>query len=651
MKINIVTLLLVIVCNTGFAQKSESVNIDSLKKELRRETIDSLRANLIFKIVYSLGDNALKAMNEGEFAVAYEAYRTIFDNLEDPENQRLFESFGESSAHNKSFWQSLTNNTFNYGILMHVTGNRDDAMLYYRKANQLAQQRFDTLNQVYTEANIGFLFLQENKLDSAQLFMDRVFTKPFSNQRYYFYLFYIGGSVSLQAGQFELARDLFLKGIDNSIKYNITPETGLAINFLGLSKAYQQLNNRDSSYYYGIKSIGLFKKVREVRAMDLDLASAYENMYEHFQRFGQRDSAYLYLELASKERNAFTKKTISNLAAFQKVLLKNQLLLKDLQREKVEAQGKARMYILLTVLTVFVLLGAVLSYGFFQKKKANELLAAQKEEILSTLSKLKSTQAQLIQKEKLASLGELTAGIAHEIQNPLNFVNNFSELSVELVEELQEALRQRGIERFDDSTTSLEGELLSDLIQNQQKINLHGKRAASIVKGMLEHSRMSTGERTLTDINKLADEYLRLAYHGLRAKDNTFNADYELMIDENLPNIEVIPQDIGRVLLNLINNAFWAVKTVEKPLVTVKTEQSNNQLIIKVIDNGTGMTEDVKAKIFQPFFTTKPTGEGTGLGLSLAYDIVTKGHGGTIEVESVEGEGTTFTIKLPIQNG
>ena len=191
-------------------------------------------------------------------------------------------------------------------------------------------------------------------------------------------------------------------------------------------------------------------------------------------------------------------------------------------------------------------------------------------------------------------------------------------------------------------------EIANDLKQNLEKINFHGKRASSIVKGMLEHSRQTSGERELTDINILADEYLRLSYHGIRSKDSSFNSDYETDFDETLPKIEVISQDMGRVLLNLINNAFWAVKTVTKPLVTVKTEQYDNQIIIKVIDNGQGMSEEVKAKIFQPFFTTKPTGQGTGLGLSLAYDIVTKGHGGTIDVESVEGDGTTFIVKLQI---
>jgi two-component system NtrC family sensor kinase len=264
-------------------------------------------------------------------------------------------------------------------------------------------------------------------------------------------------------------------------------------------------------------------------------------------------------------------------------------------------------------------------------------------ELNQSLNVLKATQAQLIQSEKLASLGELTAGIAHEIQNPLNFVNNFSELSVDLAKELKDEIKKP------EKDWELIEDLAEDLAQNQSKINHHGKRASSIVSGMLEHSRTGTGERTLIDINNLADEYLRLAYHGLRAKDNSFNSDYQTDFDVSIPKVEVISQDVGRVLLNLINNAFWAVKTAEKPLVVVKTEQTDNQIIIKVSDNGTGMSEATKAKIFQPFFTTKPTGQGTGLGLSLAYDIVTKGHGGTLEVMSTEGVGSEFIITLPFK--
>ncbi len=290
-----------------------------------------------------------------------------------------------------------------------------------------------------------------------------------------------------------------------------------------------------------------------------------------------------------------------------------------------------------------------------QEKEKQEILATQNEtlekQVAERTAELKASQAQLIQKEKLASLGELTAGIAHEIQNPLNFVNNFSELSVDLVKDLKDEIEKPAQDK------EYIGELFDDLSQNQEKINHHGKRASSIVKGMLEHSRASTGVRELTDINKLADEYLRLSYHGLRAKDKDFNADYELIVDENLPKIEVIPQDMGRVLLNLINNAFYAVnqrkqdviarnETISSytPSVSVTTQQIDNQIIIKVKDNGTGMSEATKAKVFQPFFTTKPTGQGTGLGLSLAYDIVTKGHGGTLEVESTEGVGTEMII-------
>jgi two-component system, NtrC family, sensor kinase len=267
----------------------------------------------------------------------------------------------------------------------------------------------------------------------------------------------------------------------------------------------------------------------------------------------------------------------------------------------------------------------------------------------TALTKLEATQAQLIQSEKLASLGELTAGIAHEIQNPLNFVNNFSELSVDLVKDLKEEM-----ERPDMDKDYID-ELFTDLRGNQEKINHHGKRASSIVKGMLEHSRASTGIRELTDINKLADEYLRLSYHGLRAKDKNFNADFKTDFQESLHKIEVIPQDMGRVLLNLFNNAFYAVNEKKKknteggyqPTVLVSTQQMGNQIIIKVRDNGTGMPESVKAKVFQPFFTTKPTGSGTGLGLSISYDIVTKGHGGRFDIETKEGEFTEFIIQLP----
>ena len=313
---------------------------------------------------------------------------------------------------------------------------------------------------------------------------------------------------------------------------------------------------------------------------------------------------------------------------------------------------------LLLLLFVSGLIAFLLYRNNRQKQKANNLLHRQKTEIDSqrdkaekALSELKSTQTQLIQSEKLASLGELTAGIAHEIQNPLNFVNNFSELSVDLANEIKEEIDKVGIPEKDKAYMD---ELLTDLAQNQQKINLHGKRAAGIVSGMLQHARTSTGTKEPTDLNALADEYLRLSYHGLRAKDPNFNATMVTDFDPAIGMADVIPQDMGRVLLNLINNAFYAVAQKKnqnpegyEPTVTVSSRRISPEMVeIRIKDNGTGIPEGVKAKIFQPFFTTKPTGQGTGLGLSLAYDIVTKGHDGTMEVQTMEGQGTEFILHL-----
>lgn len=275
-------------------------------------------------------------------------------------------------------------------------------------------------------------------------------------------------------------------------------------------------------------------------------------------------------------------------------------------------------------------------------------ILGQKEELQKALDELKTTQVQLIQSEKMASLGELTAGIAHEIQNPLNFVNNFSEVSKELLEEMNAEIEKGDFEEVKN--------IAADIKQNLEKINHHGKRADRIVKDMLQHSRASSGQKEPTDINKLADEYLRLAYHGLRAKDKSFNATIETDFDETIGSITVIPQDMGRVILNLITNAFYAVTEKKKsvvenyePTVSVKTQKGGSTVEVRVKDNGNGIPQKVRDKIFQPFFTTKPTGQGTGLGLSLSYDIV-KAHGGTITIETEENNGTTFIISLPLSN-
>ncbi len=285
----------------------------------------------------------------------------------------------------------------------------------------------------------------------------------------------------------------------------------------------------------------------------------------------------------------------------------------------------------------------VLAAGIYQrfrfKHRANQALEI-------ALADLKTTQAQLVQSEKMASLGELTAGIAHEIQNPLNFVNNFSEINTELIDELDQLSVKGDIEGI--------REIVKNIKENEEKINHHGKRADSIVKGMLQHSRSSNGVKEPTDINALCDEYLRLSYHGLRAKDKTFNATMKTDYDSSIGPVNIISQDIGRVILNLLTNAFYVVDEKRKmniagyePTVSIVTKKLNNKVEIRVSDNGNGIPAKLMDKIFQPFFTTKPTGQGTGLGLSLSYDIITKTHNGELKVQTKEGEGTTITICLP----
>lgn len=294
-----------------------------------------------------------------------------------------------------------------------------------------------------------------------------------------------------------------------------------------------------------------------------------------------------------------------------------------------------------------------------QKELEKQLILAEQKQILerqvkertaalnASLEDLKTTQQQLIQKEKMASLGELTAGIAHEIQNPLNFVNNFSEANAELLAELKQ-------EATTGNTTAVIA-LAEDLEQNQHKITHHGQRADSIVKGMLQHARVSTGEKQPTHINQLTDEYLRLSYQGMQAKDNSFSVTIQTQFDASISAVNIAPQDIGRVLLNLFNNAFYAVQQKKaelngtyEPIVSVQTKREDKAIVVLVKDNGMGMPQKVADKVFQPFFTTKPTGEGTGLGLSLSYDIITKGHGGNLTVSSKEGEGSEFVVELPV---
>ena len=368
---------------------------------------------------------------------------------------------------------------------------------------------------------------------------------------------------------------------------------------------------------------------------------------------GNKDSAYAYLQLAKSLGDSLNEAQRIKTNQYQSLSLNDEISLREKEKAKIEAENKIRVCALLTGIAALLLIAFLLFRNNRTRKRANALLQEQKEQIEqqkekveNTLSELKSTQAQLIQSEKMASLGQLTSGIAHEIQNPLNFVNNFSEVSTELVDEMNIEL--------DKGNNEEAKQLAQDLKENLEKINHHGKRAGDIVKGMLQHSRTSTGKKEPTNINALADEYLRLSYHGLRAKDKEFNATMNTNFDQTIGNINIIPQDIGRVLLNLYNNAFYAVTEKKKqqpdgyePTVSVSTKKIIDKIEIRVKDNGNGITQKVVDKIFQPFFTTKPIGVGTGLGLSLSYDIV-KAHGGEIKVETKEGEGSEFIVQIPI---
>ncbi len=406
------------------------------------------------------------------------------------------------------------------------------------------------------------------------------------------------------------------------------------------------------------EAIPYYEKTRDIFAQtdeyDENIGAIYQNLAKCYEETARFDEA-----LTSFKKYAAINDSIRSRENVQKgteqmmtyEFEKTQEAQRADQKRK-DAVAKARQWVLAIVLALSLMLVFVIYRALRSKKKSNAKLQAQKEEVQNALLKLKSTQSQLIQAEKMASLGELTAGIAHEIQNPLNFVNNFSEVSKDLVKEMNEEI--------DNGNYDYAKEIAADLVLSLDKINHHGKRADGIVKGMLQHSRASSDVKEPTNINTLADEYFRLAYHGLRAKDKSFNATLETNFDKTIGTVDIARQDIGRVVLNLITNAFYAVGAKKilldrslpseahpyQPTVIVSTKKLADGIEIRIHDNGNGIPDGVKDKIFQPFFTTKPTGEGTGLGLSLSYDIVKK-YGGELTMETKEGKGTTFIIFMP----
>ena len=419
---------------------------------------------------------------------------------------------------------------------------------------------------------------------------------------------------------------------------------------INISQAYESIG---TTFFFQNKykeAIPYFEKSFQVLqgdiAFDIGYVDSYKDLSVCYEKTGDYIRALANYKLAAVMGDSISRKENVRRATelgMNYDFTKKQEVLADQKKRDDEVAKTKQRYLIIGLLLVLVL-AAVSFNGFRNKQKANTLLTSQKQQIEGTLSELKATQSQLIQSEKMASLGELTAGIAHEIQNPLNFINNFSEVNNELIREMNEEFK---------SGNQQDGFAIADMIaDNGRKINHHGKRADAIVKGMLQHARSGSGTKEPTDINALAGEYLRLAYLGLRAKEKDFTSEIKTDFDPAISRINIIPQDIGRVLLNLYNNAFYAANEKKKtagegfiPTVFVSTKKSGNQIIINVCDNGNGIPQKIIDKIFHPFFTTKPTGQGTGLGLSLSYDIV-KAHGGEIKVQTEQGMGTEFIITL-----
>jgi len=453
------------------------------------------------------------------------------------------------------------------------------------------------------------------------------------------------GSMYEKNGKYSEARNWYHKALHFSnitgIKVNISRSQML------LANLFFKTDLSDSAIYYAKLSYAN----SSLNLQKPHILAASTLLSEIFYRKGEIDSAYYYQGVAISMKDS-----IYGVAQFRKLqllMLEEQERQHTIVREQTAFRNKIKIAALILLLGFLGILAAFQRRNNLHKQKINQELEHQKTNLENTLSELRSAQTQLIQSEKMASLGELTAGIAHEIQNPLNFVNNFAEINNELIEDLKEASSkndQREIDR-----------LVLQLQENEARIKLHGKRADSIVKSMLQHSRSGSGVKELTDINKLVDEYVRLSFHGMRARDKSFNAELDIDLDPALGKTFILPQDFGRVVLNLLNNAFYAVNEKRKisaesfkPKVSIRTNKSGlwkgqpDSIQVIIADNGNGIPATFTEKIFQPFFTTKPTGDGTGLGLSLSYDIITNAHSGALTVESKEGEGAAFTIQIPL---
>ena len=663
-----ITIFSFLLCSFFVAAQGQQKELDSLHASLKTAQNDTVKMVLLngLSLFYaeSNTDSALYFSNQGLkvsrqlkqplwvanflFGNSYylqkkgnlpEAFKLVNEALlivQNPANEKnVFIPAGDKFA-GKPHEYRLYQLAAAYHILGNEMIDKEKSIMYYKEEIRTAQQIGAEDIFVNSNMNIGNIFQRQGQLDSALIYSLRgiQYAEKTGEKVYEGLILEDVGNIYLKRNQIDSAAYYYNRSVlVNKQQNNIS---GLASVYTSLANFYKTKGEADSGLHYGQEAYLLSNRLKSARGIT---ASALAISEAH-KMLGNMDSAYAYLGISKKISDSLNKDYQEKLIQYQNINFDEQ------QRLEKEAQKNKDAKTKITTIALFSGIGllSILAFVFYknnkQKQNANKVLE-------STIADLKSTQSQLIQSEKMASLGELTAGIAHEIQNPLNFVNNFSEINTELIEEMKVELK---VGKKEDAIA-----LANDIADNEQKINHHGKRADAIVKGMLQHSRnSSSAAKEPTDINKLADEYLRLAYHGLRAKDKSFNATMKTDFDETIGNINIIPQDIGRVILNLITNAFYVVDEKKKsglanytPTVTVATKKINDKIEIRVADNGNGIAQNVIDKIFQPFFTTKPTGKGTGLGLSMSYDIV-KAHGGELKVETKEGEGAQFIITLPI---
>jgi two-component system, NtrC family, sensor kinase len=661
MKFKIFVILLISCSIKSLGQKD--YQIDSLKRLLTHSTEDSVKAKVIIQLVYEYlrnrPDSSIYYANLGLDLVRQESTKERFEKTDDPDlygfEGIMYSLIGTALAEERNDALAVKM-TLKSLELAEKSKDKYDIERAYRGVAEVYQFigepaiaigylkrkiELDTSEdgRISYGAVLGTCFFDKGDYDSALYYLKRIdpLFKIEGGHLWPYPHLYLG-KIYAKKQDYQKALGYFRTAIYYASQYNYSQDYCDAA--LGISEVYRNLNLVDSAIKYSKSSL---QESMDVSLPDrtMEASSFLASVYD---LAGQKDSAIKYLKLTAALKDSLH--NVDEIKQIQNYTFSEKWRQREIAEQKSEYINRVRYYGLLGGMLALILIALILYRSDKNKQKLNSLLLSQKDEIQSNLLELRTTQAQLIQSEKMASLGELTAGIAHEIQNPLNFVNNFSEVNTELIDETELAINAGKPDEAKD--------FLADLRNNQIKINHHGKRADAIVKGMLQHSRSSTGTKEPTDVNALTDEYLRLSYHGLRARDKLFNAAMKTDYDQAIGNINIIPQDIGRVLLNLCNNAFYAVSEKEKqqpesyePTVYVSTYKTGNKVEIRVNDNGNGIPQKIIDKIFQPFFTMKPTGQGTGLGLSMSYDII-KAHGGELKVESKEGEGAEFVVLIPI---